>query len=401
MKYTLFYLYMAVGTLAMASCSGDDDNAPVAAETPRDVSGSEDAGGQPKSWRAAAYTPEELQEVEDAVSAIRGAGYTYRDNESYCMGTDMEVFNMRKLRDMEKKYNTSYIVDDYIPATDQKFFYSENVNSLKDSLGIDIGIGLSAGVFSMDLDVAFNKNKFSTTKNYYSLMRMRQSYFSRELNFLNLRVQVYNAVAASPMANTFASIDADEMARAVPLFKEAYAPGFSDVMQRLIRKIHAAPSAFAASGICREFIEEVGSGFVTRSVLGCSLDYYNTTRMDSVAESMDVRVALEISVQVHFVGVNAGISAGYKDAVDKCNRNSESHITARGGNLSLVTAFTTGQAATIDAQTLRKWQGTVTPQDAALIDIRLVPIYQVIYDPFTRDILRGYMEKSLRNYEDK
>lgn len=393
---------MAVGTLAIASCSSDDDT-PSVAEAPQAVSGSDDndATGKPVSWRAAAYTPEELQKVEDAVSAIRGAGYTYRDNESYCMGTDMEVFNMRKLRDMEKKYNTSYIVDDYIPVTDQKFFYSENVNSLKDSLGIDIGIGFSAGVFSMDLDVAFNKNKFSTTKNYYSLMRMRQSYFSRELNFLNLREQVYNAVAASPVANTFASIDADEMSKAVPFFKEAYAPGFSDVMQKFIRKIHAAPSAFAASGICREFIDEVGSGFVTRSVLGCSLDYYNTTRMDSVSESVDVKVALEISVQVHIVGVNAGVSVGYKDAVDKCNRNSESHITARGGNLSLVTAFTTGQEATIDAKTLQKWQKTVTPQDAALIDIRLVPIYQVIYDPFTRNILRNYMEKSLRNYEDK
>ncbi len=84
----------------------------------------------------------------------------------------------------------------------------------------------------------------------------------------------------------------------------------------------------------------------------------------------------------------------------KCSRNSESHITARGGNVSLVTAFTTGQAATIDTSTLRKWQATVTPQDAALIDIRLVPIYEVIYDQKTRTILKNYMYKTLRNYEE-
>ena len=385
--------------LAIASCSSDDDNTSVP-ETHQAVNGFGDNDGL-VSWRAKAYTPEELQKVEDAVSAIRGAGYTYRDNESYCVGTDMEVFNMRTLHDMEKKYNTSYIVDDYIPVTDQKFFYSESINDLKDQLAIDIGIGVDACVFAVDLEVAFNKSSFSTTRNYYSLMRMRQSYFSRELNFMNLREQVYNAVAASPVANTFASVDADSMAKVVPLFKEAYAPGFSDVMQNFIRKIHAAPSAFAASGICREFIDEVGSGFVTRSVLGCSLDYYNTTRMDSVSKSLDVKVALELSVQTQIFDIDASISVGYKDAVEKCNRNSESHITARGGNLSLVTAFTTGQTATIDAETLRKWQQTVTPQDAALIDIRLVPIYQVIYDPFTRNILRDYMEKSLRNYEDQ
>jgi len=111
-------------------------------------------------------------------------------------------------------------------------------------------------------------------------------------------------------------------------------------------------------------------------------------------------VALEVSVQIKFISVGTSVSTEYHDAAMKCSRNSESHITARGGNVSLVTAFTTGQAATIDTSTLRKWQATVTPQDAALIDIRLVPIYEVIYDQKTRTILKNYMDKSLRNYEE-
>ena len=398
MRYYLLYIYTFASLLTLASCATDDD-IPLA-ETGLDVGNSEKVV-PPVSWRAAARTSQELLQVEEAVSAVRGAGYTYRDNESYCVGTNMEVFNMRKLHDMETKYNTSYIVDDYIPVTDQKFFYSESINDLKDQLSLDIGIGVDVGVFSVDLEVGFNKKSFSTTRNYYSLMRMRQSYFSRELNFLNLRELVSNAVAASPVAGTFATVDADSMVKVVPEFGEVYAPGFSDVMQTFIRKIHAAPSAFAASGICREFIEEVGSGFVTRSVLGCSLDYYNITRMDSVSESLDVKVALELAVQIHFVGVSAGVSVGYQDAVEKCSRNSESHITARGGNVSLVTAFTTGQQATLDLETLREWQATVTPQDAALIDIRLVPVYEVIYDEKTRTVLKNYMDKSLRNYEDE
>jgi len=398
MRYSLLYIYTFASLLTLASCATDDD-IPLA-ETGLDVGNSENVV-PPVSWRAAARTSQELLQVEEAVSAVRGAGYTYRDNESYCVGTNMEVFNMRKLHDMETKYNTSYIVDDYIPVTDQKFFYSESINDLKDQLSLDIGIGVDVGVFSVDLEVGFNKKSFSTTRNYYSLMRMRQSYFSRELNFLNLRELVSNAVAASPVAGTFATVDADSMVKVVPEFGEVYAPGFSDVMQTFIRKIHAAPSAFAASGICREFIEEVGSGFVTRSVLGCSLDYYNITRMDSVSESLDVKVALELAVQIHFVSVSAGVSVGYQDAVEKCSRNSESHITARGGNVSLVTAFTTGQQATLDLETLREWQATVTPQDAALIDIRLVPVYEVIYDEKSRTVLKNYMDKSLRNYEDE
>ena len=399
MKYTLLYIYVAVGLLAMTSCSSDDDTSAVVPETPETVIDPENSDG-PVSWRANALTPEDLKQVEDAIDAIRGAGYTYRDNSSYCVGTDMEVFNMRHLRDMEGKYNTSYLIDDYIPVTNQKFFYSESEKGLKDSLAVDVGIGVDAGVFSVDVDVAFNKKNISTTKNYYSMMRLTQSYFSRDLSYLNLREQVAEAIAASKVATTYPSIDADSLAKAVPFFKEAYAPGFADVMQSFIRKIHAAPSAFAASGICREFIEEVGPSFVTRSVLGCSLEYYNATSMDSVATSLDVKVALELSVQLQFVGVSIGasVSTEYHEAAMKCSRNSTSHIAARGGDLSLVTAFTTGQQATINTYTLRDWQKSVTPQDAALIDIRLVPIYEVIYDAKTRNILRSYMNKSLQNF---
>ena len=382
----------------MVSCSNDDA---MSVDPEQNQTINAPANDGPVSWLVSAKTPQELQEVEDAISAIRGAGYTYKDNESYCVGTNMEVFNMRSLRDMEKKYNTSYIADDYIPATMQKFFYSESVNALKDSLSLDIGIGVGAGMFSVDLEVGFNKKNFSTTKNYYSLMSLKQSYFSRDLNYLNLREKVANAVAASPLAKTFASVDADSLAKVVPFFREAYAPGFSDVMQNFIRRIHAAPSAFIASGICREFIEEVGPAFVARSVLGCSLDYYNTTRMDSVTNSLDVKVALELSVQIKIINISTSISTEYKDAAEKSSRNSESNIKARGGNVSLVTAFTTGQQATIYATTLRDWQKTVTPKDAALIDIRLVPIYEVIYDAKTRTILKNYMDKSLRNYEDE
>jgi hypothetical protein len=379
--------------LTMASCSHDDD-----ADAAPEVQNAKEY--TPVSWLANVQTPEDLQTVEDAVSAIRGAGYTYRDNESYCVGTDMEVFNMRHLREMERKYNTSYIVDDYMPTTDQKFFYSEDKDELKDQISVDVGIGFNAGVFGFDFEVGFNKQKYSTTKNYYSLMRMKQTYFSRDFNYLNLREQVTQAIAASPLNNTYASVDADSLGKVVPLFREAYALGFSDVMQKFIGKIHQATSAFAASGICREFIEEVGSGFVVRSVLGCSMEYYNTTLMDSVTNSLDVKVALSLAIPIKFVTISTSFSTEYKDAAMKCRRNSESHITARGGKVSLVTAFTTGQQATLEESTLREWQASATPQDAALIDIRLVPIYEVIYDEKTRTILKNYMDKTLRNYED-
>ena len=75
MKYTLLYIYIAAGLMTLASCSSDDDT-PTPIEQPQPAGTTEDPY-QPVSWRARAYTPGELQAVEDAISAIRGAGYTY------------------------------------------------------------------------------------------------------------------------------------------------------------------------------------------------------------------------------------------------------------------------------------------------------------------------------------
>ena len=71
--------------LTVASCSSDDDVAFVPEETPEVAF----ADYEPVSWLAKAYTPEDIKAVEDDISAIRGAGYTYIDNESYCVGTHM------------------------------------------------------------------------------------------------------------------------------------------------------------------------------------------------------------------------------------------------------------------------------------------------------------------------
>ena len=102
--------------LTMASCSNDDD-APVASEPTKGLRIPED-DLKPISWLSRAYSPEDIKAVEDDISAIRGAGYTYRDNANYSVGTDMEVFNTRNLRNLEKKYMTSFLVDDYNPASD-------------------------------------------------------------------------------------------------------------------------------------------------------------------------------------------------------------------------------------------------------------------------------------------
>ena len=101
MKYILLYICITAVLLTTASCSSDDD-IPVVPETSQ-ATGDNQGDIQPVSWRATAKTPEELQEMEAVISAVRGAGYTYRDNASYCVGTDMEVFNMRRLREMENK----------------------------------------------------------------------------------------------------------------------------------------------------------------------------------------------------------------------------------------------------------------------------------------------------------
>lgn len=336
---------------------------------------------------------DDLEGVRESLTAVRGAGYTYRTNTNYCMGTGIEVFNLARIRQLQDRMNgvlggPELISDDYHTSSNQRVTIAESVTELNKKLSVGLGIGIFVGLSGGDLSVNFDKRDYSMSSSIFTQYRLTQTYFSREINYLNLRQMVADSIAASKHADDYYNQTNQQLAESMPFFNEVYSAGFGHCMQELINKIHRYSNQSARYNACRDFVNAVGPTFVCQSQLGCTLDYYSVINRDSLSSSISVEASVDICIKAGLI--SAGADVTYDKDVQRSVRNSQSRSVARGGDLSLVTAFTTGQEATLDRMRLSQWQSSVIPYNAALIDIRICPIYDVIYDELTRSVMQDF-----------
>lgn len=334
-----------------------------------------------------------LQGEQQYLTAVRGTGYTYRTNNNYCMGTGIEVFNLARIHQLQDRMNgvlggPEIICTDYNTSNNQRVTIAESLTELDKKLSVGLGIGIFVGVASADLSANFDKRDYSISSSIYTQYRLMQTYFSCEINYLNLRQMIADSIAASKHAGDYHDQTYQQLTQSMPFFGEVYSAGFGQSMQELIRKIHRYSNQAARYNACRDFVNAVGPTFVCQSQLGCTLDYYSVINRDSLSSNISVEASVDVCIKAGMF--SAGADVTYDKDVQRSVRNSQSRSVARGGDLSLVTAFTTGQEATLDRQRLSKWQASVTPDNAALIDIRICPIYDVIYDELTRSVMQDF-----------
>lgn len=334
-----------------------------------------------------------LQVKREYLTAVRGTGYTYRTNTNYCMGTGIEVFNLARIQQLQDRMNgvlggPELICTDYNTGSNQRVTIAESLTELNSKLSVGLGIGIFVGLSSVDLSANFDKRDYSMSSSIFTQYRLTQTYFSSEINYLNLRQMIADSIAVSKHAVDYHDQTYQQLIQSVPFFNEVYSAGFGQSMQELIRKIHRYSSQTARYNACRDFVNAVGPTFVCQSQSGCTLDYYSVINRDSLSSNISVEASVDVCIKAGMF--SAGADVTYDKDVQRSVRNSQSRSVARGGDLSLVTAFTTGQEATLDRQRLSQWQSSVTPQNAALIDIRICPIYDVIYDELTRSVMQDF-----------
>lgn len=334
-----------------------------------------------------------LQGEREYLTAMRGTGYTYRTNSNYCMGTGIEVFNLARIQQLQDRMNgvlggPELIYTDYNTSNNQRVTIAESLTELNSKLSVGLGVGIFVGVASVDLSANFDKRDYSMSSSIFTQYRLTQTYFSCEINYMNLRQMVADSIAASRCAGDYHDQTFHQLNQSVPFLSEVYSAGFGQSMQELIRKIHRYSSQTARYSACRDFVNAVGPTFVCQSQMGCTLDYYSVINRDSLSSSISVEASVDVCIKAGMF--SAGADVTYDKDVQRSVRNSQSRSVARGGDLSLVTAFTTGQEATLDRQRLSQWQSSVTPYNAALIDIRICPIYDVIYDELTRCVMQDF-----------
>ena len=84
------------------------------------------------------------------------------------------------------------------------------------------------------------------------------------------------------------------------LRNEVYAPGFIQKVEEFTKDIKAAGnSQTTIEKLCKDFCSEVGPCFISKSVMGCVLDYYISVDKSLLKDGMTAGGALEFKRGLH------------------------------------------------------------------------------------------------------
>jgi len=184
------------------------------------------------------------------------------------------------------------------------------------------------------------------------------------------------------------------------LRNEVYAPGFIQKVEEFTKAIkEAGNSQTTIERVCKDFCSEVGPCFISKSVMGCVLDYYISVDKSLLKDGMTAGGALEFKLKVS-IGVDVRGEGDFTQDEKKLRDKTEAKVNIRGGNVNEVCILATG--GVLENGQVLSWQQSVEPATAVMIDMKLVPIYLLINDPTAHDALKAYVDKegSLDKIED-
>ena len=298
-------------------------------------------------------TPD-MEAVKKMISSNKGAGYSYQPNSNYCLGTNMQLFNMGRLDSLQRAIRYDLITDEYYPQVEEEVSTATSQEDLARKLSVAASVNLNFNAFAIDVKGHYGSSTTNTEDKEYGVKRLKSYQFTREINYMNM-VALVNEKPE--------------------LRNEIYAPGFIQKVEEFTKAVKAAGNSQAAvETLCKDFCSEVGPCFISKSVMGCVLDYY-------------------ISVDVRGEG-------DFTQDEKKLRDKTEAKVNIRGGNVNEVCILATG--GVLENGQVLSWQQSVEPATAVMIDMKLVPIYQLINDPTAHDALKAYVDKegSLDKIED-
>lgn len=310
-------------------------------------------------------------DVENLLSSNKGAGYSYQPYENYCLGTHIQLFNMKNLKHVGDSLKISMLTDEIYPVVEEEVTTANSEKDLSSKLSVAASVNLNFSAFSADVKGAYSSASSNNKTKQYAVKRMKSYQYTREIDFMNL----------------IALAESSEKLEQMLL-----SPGFIKMKNDFSESIKNATAATPTNQdlidkACKSFVDEMGPCFVSKSVMGCVLDYYISVDEELVKDSMTVTGALDIKFKS---SVSVTGDGSYGENEKNFAKNVEAKINVRGGDVSKVSILTTG--GTLTNETLLAWQQSIEPQSAVMIDMKLVPIYLLISDKTARVYLQAYLE---------
>lgn len=328
-----------------------------------------------------------LDSVSTVFSANKGAGYSYMPGDEYCDGALIQLFNLVTLDSIQQATGVRLISDVIYPQTNQEVVISDSEEGLvkgltvNASIGLDLGSVKGKGSGSGSVGVDVGKGHEEKSKNKYALKRMTTTQFTREIDYMNIMALMEKATTREEK-------------------QKLMSPGFLSVQETFAKDIAAAKGNTTKQYvICDKFLDEIGPCFISKSVMGTSLDYQISVDSTLLRDTLSVKVALEASFQTKVKNTSAGgqgsIDIGVsKEATDLMSKTTAS-VKVRGGDVSKVNILVTG--GTLEDSEVTAWHNSCLPTHAVMVDMALVPIYALITDAYAREVLTNYFNLKLKN----
>lgn len=344
------------------------------------LNGAATRNGESIFTRAASQkaTPD-MEAVKKMISSNKGAGYSYQPNSNYCLGTNMQLFNLGRLDSLQQAIRYDLITDEYYPQVEEEVSTATSQEDLSRKLSVAASVNLNFNAFAIDVKGHYGSSSTNTQDKEYGVKRLKSYQFTREINYMNMVALVNERPE---------------------LRNEVYAPGFIQKVEEFTKDIKAAGnSQTTIEKLCKDFCSEVGPCFISKSVMGCVLDYYISVDKSLLKDGMTAGGALEFKLKVS-IGIDVKGEGDYSQDQKNILEKTEAKVNIRGGNVNEVCILATG--GVLENEQVLSWQQSVEPSTAVMIDMKLVPIYLLINDQTAHDALKAYVDKegSLDKKED-
>lgn len=275
---------------------------------------------------------------------------TYMDSR----GLKDQIFNTQKVLD----FNNEAILNNRSTETDIMVFYGESYSSLNSSLNARLNLDdLKIGTFELGLEGAFGSNAMSDSKRIFSWMR--GTFLERKIEF------------------TLDVFDVQE--------NNLFTRDFAEERRKVI-------NADGDDTNVRELIERYGTHYVTTADLGGFLDYYFSSVVEKIEDSMSIQAAISFGYNKMF---NIKGDASYEDTYKNLNTDKIETFSVKGGDaIDLTNKVISG---TMDNEALQSWRASLRGDDITECQLELIrfdiyPIWDLFPDGIDTKI-KDYIER--------
>jgi len=326
----------------------------------------------------------ELESISKVFSANKGAGYSYMPGGEYCDGAHLQLFNLVTLDSIQRATGVRLISDVIFPENVQEIITADSEEALIKSLTVNASASIDysavkskgGGSGSGSIGVDVGKGHEEKSKSKFALKRQKTTQFTREIEYMNIMALLKKATTREEKIKLLS-------------------PGFYSVQDEFAKDIAAAKDKPSRQyEICDRFLDAVGPCFISKSAMGSVLDYQISVDSTLLRDTLNVKVALEVSFQTKIKNKDVGGKGSFDIGVSKEASDLKSKTTAtvkvRGGDVSQVCVLVTG--GELYDSDVTEWQNSCIPERAVIVDVTLIPIYTLIADDYAREVMMNYFK---------